>query len=56
MRARDGGVELFGRYGSETGSVKGGTGIQKSPTGIGATFTPNFSDKEDSNNNFKQVL
>ena len=52
MRARDGGVESFG----ETGSVKGGKGIKKLPTSIGATLTPNFSDKEDSNNNFKRIL
>ena len=29
MRARDGGVEIVGRYGSETGSVKEGTERKK---------------------------
>ena len=47
LRGRDGGVETGGGDGSETGSVtkKG----KKSSTGISASLTLDFRDKEESN-------
>ena len=40
------GVEMGGGDGSETGSVMKKNGKQKSTTDIGASLTPDFSDKE----------
>ena len=46
------GVEMIGGDGSETGLVmkKKGRGKQKSTTGVGASLTPDYRDKEESNN------
>ena len=41
--------------GSETGSVKGGK-REISTIRSGAILTPDFRDKDESNNNFKQVI
>ena len=45
MRARDGGVETVGGDGRETNDEEEG---KKSTTGIGASLTPDFRDKEES--------
>ena len=55
MRARDGGVEMVGGGGSETGLVMKKKGKQKSKTGISASLTPDYRDKEESNNNCTAV-
>ena len=50
MGARDGGMEMVGADGSETGLVMKKKGEQKSMTGIGASLTLDFRDTEESNN------
>ena len=46
MRVRDGGVETGGRDSSKTGLVMKKKGKQKSTTGISASLTPDYRDKE----------
>ena len=48
MRARDEGVETVDGDGSEMGSMTK-KGKQKSMTSIGASLTPEFRDKDESN-------
>ena len=51
MRARDkGGVEMVGGDGNEMGLMMK-KGKRKSMTGIGASLTPDYRDKKESNNN-----
>ena len=52
MRAIDGIVETGCGNGSEKGLVTKKKGKQKSKTGIGASLTPDYRDKEEINNNF----
>ena len=51
MRAGHGEVEMVGEDGSEMGLVMKKKGKQKSTTGIGASLTLDYRDKEESNNN-----
>ena len=46
------GMETGGGDGSETGTVTEGEGKQKLRTGIDASLTMGFGDKEESNNSF----
>ena len=45
------GVETFGGDGSKTGLVMKKRRKHKSTTGIGASLTPDYREKEESNNN-----
>ena len=54
---REGGLEMAGGDGNETGSVTKKKENKKSTTSISASLTPDFRDKEESNNNnlFDQI-
>ena len=49
-------METVGIVTNETGSVTKKKGEQKSTTGIGASLTPDYRDKEESNNYFRRNL
>ena len=54
IKARDGEVEMVGGDDSETGSAK--KKGQKSTTILGTSLTPDFRDKEESNNTYPTTI